>query len=336
MSKKAAIPVHVPKDCGEGVDADKQFNVTEDEKKVIRSRNLYATICTGRAPASNNHGDSGVTNIKPMQFMSDHGIQRSIVTGDAMRFSYRHFLQEAGYRTNRVYSPYDNKTSEIGYRDRMNPSPEKFIDDDVMGYLSCDEKANVGKRGVLEVSYATSLAEFENDQTFHSTSGVKDKTSIHQVEMQCTAYQYPMSVRCYGLRNPSIVLGLLEAAENLNRVGGNQSRVSYDFSPKSVVLCVTKRPAHGFMYCFQEEPDGTVCFTDQFLTWFTQRDLFGRFALNPSEFAIGGSVSSKGGDQLRDAGLDVSKFAYMGSGIKAAFQAAELMLRGQAIPNQAK
>ena len=153
--------------------------------------------------------------------------------------------------------------------------PERFIDDDVLGYLRAEaareevteevneessekedsEQASTRhhqRLGALGVNRAFSLTPFDGGITFNSKSGQKDRTSLHFIEFHNTRYQYVFGLDCNHLKDKSRIFGVLDGLMSIRKVGGHNNVFCYDFSPESMVLRWTKESSPEIFYCFEQ------------------------------------------------------------------------------------
>ncbi len=127
------------------------------------SKHFHSTIVTPCAVASNNRGDNDGSTQANLQIVSFGNKIYSTVSGDAIRWGLREYLQSHyPSKVNRTYCP---ETDKYTFKDEKFSCD--FIDDDVMGYM--DAKAGIKRRGILEVTRAISLDEFKEDVIFSST-----------------------------------------------------------------------------------------------------------------------------------------------------------------------
>jgi CRISPR-associated protein Cst2 len=124
---------------------------------------------------------------------------------------------------------------------------------------SDNKDATTKRRGALEVSRAISLDPYWGDIVFGSKGGQKGKTSIHNTEVHCTAYQYTLALTPSSLKDSKRAELLLDAIPAIKHVGGNHSRFLYEFRPESIVIRVTQDPSPWIMNCFERVGDAVGC-----------------------------------------------------------------------------
>ena len=226
---------------------------------------LFGNIITPRGVAANNRGETeGNRTTLPKVFWGDR--LHVAVSAEAIRWAMRYFWQNTGCEVNRVW---DEEEQTFNFIDQDFDS-EKYIDDDVMGYMYAKKgKGNTAnkRRGALEVTRAVSLQTADKIEiTFNSISrdkgktGGKDeaaekaRTSIYSTESITTRFQYGMAITPERLEDKTRITQVVEAITKLSNVGGNHGRFLYDFSPESVIFRWTHHPVPQFLNCF-EQPD---------------------------------------------------------------------------------
>ena len=127
---------------------------------------LFGTLLTHYGSASLNHGKRK-GNTSPLQKAKWNNKIHSVVNSDTIRWALRYYWQQNGYPVNRNWDG-DNF---INYWIDEQFNPEKFIDDDVFGYM----RAEALKREVAKDTNQQNkdLAKKENNST--QTSRVRLK-----------------------------------------------------------------------------------------------------------------------------------------------------------------
>lgn len=238
------------------------------------TKHVHGTIVTQYGVAANNRGENE-GNVTTLQKILWKGQTHSTVSAEAIRYALRMYWQrvfedtgDTLYQVNRVW---DDLKGTSTFQDQSF-SAERFMDDDVMGYMdakaakaenSDSEKPGKGakgtttaRRGPLEVTRAVSITPFNGEVTFNAKSGAKDKTSLYAAELHATRYQYSFSVTPSALTVSQRVEGIVDAICGLNNVGGNQGRFLYDFSPALCVFRVTDDPAPRVLYVAESDESG--------------------------------------------------------------------------------
>ncbi|MCG9886199.1 MAG: type I-B CRISPR-associated protein Cas7/Cst2/DevR [Cyanobacteria bacterium] len=279
------------------------------------SIHLFATIVTPTAVAANNRGEGDGSTLATLQTITRGNDQYTTVSADAIRWGLRdYFQQHVPEIVNRTFDP----DGDLYHLKDEKCSAEKFIDDDLFGYMDAkrdkdNNNATVKRRGAVEVCRAVSLDPYWGDVAFGSKGGAKGKTSIHQTQMHLTAYQYTVALTPETLKYRDRAGLLLDALVGIRHVGGNHSRFLYEFRPESIVLRVTTDPSPWIMGCFERVGDGVGC---QEL-----ERLIRSGDVAADELFVGGKiVKTPYGDNLN--GLGIAVF----DGVKAAKEAAKKKL----------
>ena len=271
---------------------------------------LFGTLLTHYGSASLNHGKSKA-NTSPLQKARWHNKLHSVVNSDTIRWALRFYWQQNGYSVNRNW----NGDEFINTWINNNYDPERFLDDDVLGFLNPEavrreiteeinnnndeSQAEVTQRtiiaypqrlGALGVNRAFSLTPFDGGVTFNSTSGEKDSTSLHFIEFHNTRYQYVFALDCNHLKDTSRVLDVLDGLMSIRQVGGHNNVFCYDFSPESFVLRWTQDPSPDMFYCFEQLETKPGVYAEPNIS----NSLIESVAnedINPDELWIGGKIA---------------------------------------------
>jgi CRISPR-associated protein Cst2 len=217
------------------------------------SKHLFATIVTPTAIAANNRGEGDGSTLSTLQKITRGSDQYTTVSAEAIRWGLREYFQNNNdVEINRTFNA---DTDKYTLKNEFF-SADQFIDDDLFGYMNArrdqnNNDATTKRRGALEVSRAMSLDPYWGDTVFGSKGGEKDKTSIHQTEVHCTAYQYTIALTPESLKKSARALLALEAIAAVRHVGGNHSRFLFDFRPESIVIRITEDPSPWIMDCFK-------------------------------------------------------------------------------------
>lgn len=232
------------------------------------SKHLFITVVTPTAIAANNRGEGDGSTLSTLQKITCGNDQHTTVSAEAIRWGLREYLQNNyGNEVNRTFDPDQDKytlKSEQKNNGEEGYNPEKYIDDDLFGYMDAkkgadNENATKKRRGVLEVSRAISLDPYWGDIAFGSTGGEKGKTSIHSTEVHRTAYQYSVALTPESLKKPDRADFVLDAIAAIRHVGGNHSRFLYEFRPESIVIRLTDDPSPWIMNCFKRVGESVGC-----------------------------------------------------------------------------
>jgi CRISPR-associated protein Cst2 len=169
---------------------------------------LHVNLLTASGIASNNQGESNNNIATLHKFKWKQRKPYTRISSEAIRWALRYYWQEMGYA---VYRFWDSNAQN--YIEQDSHDPDKYIDDDVMGYLKLEaskkevndrsESKNKTKKipqkpiqrtGVLKVTSAVSLLPYLGDVTFNARAGEKDETSLYGSEYHATRYQYGFSL----------------------------------------------------------------------------------------------------------------------------------------------
>ncbi len=326
------------------------------------ARHFFGNVLTSYGTAANNRGENE-GNITTLQKILWRGETHSTVSAEAIRWAIRYYWQQhaaerADLTTNRYWDDdaNDNKWRDENWSGWDQDDGQKFIDDDVLGFMRAEAAKEEGsdpavtkqgqdeagdsaaakqgqksktkkrgtiinRRGVLELTRAISTLPFGGDLTFNAKSGSKigkdSRTTIYGTEVHATRYQYGFALTPARLKKPARALDVLTAICNLGEVAGNHSRFLYDFSPDSVALRWTHDFAPRLLYCF-EAPDAQQVDAPVLLQRVKDGDI------DAKELIIGGSiVSTPAGQELKALGAE------MHGGIKAAAAAMYERMKGE-------
>ncbi|MEM9541483.1 MAG: type I-B CRISPR-associated protein Cas7/Cst2/DevR [Cyanobacteria bacterium P01_E01_bin.42] len=238
---------------------------------------LFGNLITARGVAANNRGENeGNRTTLPKVFWGDD--LHVTVSAEAIRWAMRYYWQMMGIPVNREWLEDEQDIKFVLAKEKPQFDAERFIDDDVMGYM--DAKPGKGqeplkRRGALEVTRAVSLESAEKIEfTFNAKSGKKGKksagksekekeesarsrTSIYSTETITTRFQYGMAIAPKRLRKGDRIIDVLNALVKLANVGGNHARFLFDFSPESAIFRWTHHPVPQILHCF-EQPEADV------------------------------------------------------------------------------
>jgi CRISPR-associated protein Cst2 len=272
------------------------------------SKHLFATIVTPTAIAANNRGEGDGSTLSTLQKITRGNEQYTTISAEAIRWAFREYFQNLNEKeVNRTFDPekdggiYELKSEKNKEAKKFDPA--RYIDDDLFGYMDAkkgadNENATTKRRGVLEVSRAISLDPFWGDVVFGSKGGEKDKTSIHNTEVHCTAYQYTLALTPESLKKPNRAMLLLDAIAAIRHVGGNHSRFLYDFRPESIAIRVTDDPSPWIIGCFERVGDFVGC--SELVRLIEAKDV------DSKELIVGGKIArTPYAESLKKAGVKV-------------------------------
>ena len=270
---------------------------------------LFGSLLTHYGSASLNHGKSK-GNTSPLQKARWHNKIHSTVNSDSIRWALRFYWQQNGLPVNRNWDGDQFINTWID----PNFDPERFIDDDALGYMRAEaakkevtEEVNDGdedtkkekqakrtvhpqRLGALGVNRAFSLTPFDGGVTFNSTSGAKDSKSLHFVEFHNTRYQYVFALDCTHLKDQSRILDILDGLMAIRHVGGHNNVFCYDFSAESFVLRWTQDPSPDMFYCFEQLETKPGVYAEPSLSPNLIESIANK-DINPDELWIGGQIA---------------------------------------------
>jgi CRISPR-associated protein Cst2 len=271
---------------------------------------LFGTVLTAKAVAANNRGENEGT-VSTLQKIIRNGDIFTTVSAEAMRYAMREVWQiEDEESLNRRITG-----TGLDWRDRDFAEPNKYLDDDVLGFMHAREETR-SRRGALEITRAVSTIPWagtlsSNFASPRSNPGLNNADPIpYQVEIHDTRYQYSfaMTPDYLGKDGALRTEKTLRAIQNLRRVAGNHARFLFDFSPEVVVLRWCPDPAPRMLLCFDEDDRGNIS-----LKRLAARLKGDEKDIEPSEIVIGTVLDNiRGLDEIRN--LDVKTH----EGIKAA------------------
>ena len=283
------------------------------------TQHIFVTIVTPTAVAANNRGEGDGSTLSTLQKITRGNDQYTTVSADAIRWGYREYLQNS--QPDKVNRTFDPETDKYNIKDEKY-SAETYIDDDLFGFMDAkkdkdNKNATEKRRGALEVSRALSLDPFWGDINFGSKGGEKGKTSIHNTEVHCTAYQYTLALTPSTLKDPERAKLLLDAIPAIKHVGGNHARFLYEFRPESIVIRVTEDPSPWIMNCFERVGDFVGC--SRLVRLVEVKDVPAR------ELIVAGEIADTPyGEQLKGLEVKVCR------GIKEAIASAKKLLKTEA------
>ncbi len=262
------------------------------------TKHLFGMVLTHQGIYANNRGENE-GNASTLQKVLRKGELYTTVSAETIRYALREGWQIGKCPLNRT-SP-DHKTCK--FSDPEFKNWKNFLDDDVLGFMHAKEETK-SRRGILEITRAISTTPWRGEIMHNfaspgSNPAVKTGDPIpYAVEVHDTRYQYgfamtPEFLGHDGLKDKDTLKPkeklerlrlVLEGLLNLRRVGGNHARYLTDFSPEAIVLRWTDDPAPRFLYCFEQNEEGSL----------SLKPLLARINggdIDPSELIIGTSIS---------------------------------------------
>lgn len=279
------------------------------------TKHLFVTIVTPTAVAANNRGKGDGSTLSTLQKITKGNDQYTTVSADAIRWGYREYLQNL--QPDLVNRTFDSEQDKYHLKDEKY-NAKTYIDDDLFGFMDAkkdknNKNATEKRRGALEVSRAISLDPYWGDVVFGAKGGEKNKTSIHDTEVHCTAYQYTLALTPDSLQDSTRANLLLDAIPAIQHVGGNHARFLYEFRPESMVIRVTEEASPWIMNCFARVGDTVGC--NELIRLLEAKDI------NHEELIVAGKIANTPyGEQLNNLNVKVCL------GVKEAISQAKKLL----------
>jgi CRISPR-associated protein Cst2 len=264
------------------------------------TQHIFITVVTPTAVAANNRGEGDGSTLSTLQKITKGNDQYTIVSADAIRWGYRECLQNS--QPDLVNRTFDAEADIYNIKNEKY-NAVTYIDDDLFGFMDAkkdkdNKNATTKRRGVLEVSRAISLDPYWGDITFGSRGGEKGKTSIHNTEIHCTAYQYTLALTPSSLKDLDRANLLLDAIPAIKHVGGNHARFLYEFRPESIVIRITEDPSPWIMNCFARVGDSVGC--NELIRLIEAKDI------HPNELIVAGKIANTPyAEQLKNLNVKV-------------------------------
>jgi CRISPR-associated protein Cst2 len=262
------------------------------------TKHLFGVILTHQGIYANNRGENE-GNASTLQKVLRKGELYTTVSAEAIRYALREGWQISNCLLNRT-SP-DHRRCE--FSDPEFGDWKNFLDDDVLGFMHAREETK-SRRGILEITRAISTTPWRGE-IMHNFASPGSNPAVttgdpipYAVEVHDTRYQYgfamtPEFLGREGLQDQDTLTReerlkrlrlALEGLLNLRRVGGNHARYLTDFSPEAIVLRWTDDPVPRFLYCFEQNEEGSV----------SLKPLLARINggdIEPSDLVIGTSIN---------------------------------------------
>ena len=237
------------------------------------SKHLHINVVTANGVSSSNRGENENGTLSTLQKLVWKGNSHTTISAEAIRYAMRESWFDSKHKTNRPMSI--DKWADPEFK-----KPERYIDDDVLGFMHPSAKDDSKVRtGPFQCSKAVSLCPWtgEVSHNFASPSsqhnkGITKKTKEgtdrnvsnhcrpYQAEFHTTRYQYfltltPQNLLADQYKRTKIVVDTLC---ELSGVGGNQGRFRYDFGPEIIVLRWTDDPSPRIGFCFETDNEGKI------------------------------------------------------------------------------
>lgn len=302
------------------------------------SLHVHANFVTGLGVAANNRGDGEGQHITPLQKIVWLGENYSTVSGEAIRFALRRYLDTTertgthrfwndALRRNEWRSGSQLKDVNVEFNRWADQNYVGYIDDDILGFMGTEgakeetEETEVSskkkkvpgsavvRRSPLEVTHAVSLTPWTGDVTFNVASpmatpgAAKNKTHNpvpYGTEKHATRYQYGMGLTPGILRDKSRAGKAIIGLCTIGPVAGNHGRFLFDFSPYAVVFRLCDEPASKITFCFETPDDGKTVQANAVL------DRIDAGTIKPDELFLGvDNLNSHIAKQFRNKGVRV-------------------------------
>lgn len=302
------------------------------------SKHLFGLIVTPHGTAANNRGETE-SNITTLQKILWKDQVHSTVSAEAIRWALRwHWQQVIG--KDALNRQWNDDASRHDWQDPEFKEWEKFLDDDVLGFMSAkaapeetnEAEAAKGKkkrtrgtcdkrRARLEVTRAISLTPFAGDITFNAASvGATPSASStgkdpvpYGTELHATRYQYGFALTPEELHDKKRALDVVDGIVSISEVAGNQARFLFDFSPESVIFRFTDDFAPRMLYGFALDEDGNLAIPE-----IIRRIEAGD--IDAKELIIGGAIAES-------EAVKKLKGAFVSTGVKNAAEEAKKRMK---------
>jgi CRISPR-associated protein Cst2 len=287
-------------------------------------KKVFASVLTHNAPAANNRGETRGNVTTLHQFMMN-GLVHTSVSGEAIRAGIRYRAQVGGEK---VFREFNEETGIIDCNGKEH-SEDEFFDDDLFGHMLASEgdepppdgedaedgeeapkkkkkktvKGKCDKRtSPLMVSRATSLAPWEGTVSYNCQNSPKGKAdlSLYGAEMHGTRYQFVLGIDIDAVKHKERIPKFFDYLADVGKVGGNQSRFLYDFSPATVVYRITNAQAPRLHNSYSDS--GTTGSLAKLIDTIEAGDL------PAGELIVGGEIArGPEGEKLKALGVTVCK-----------------------------
>ena len=252
-----------------------------------KMRYLFGNLLTYYAPASLNRGEHE-GNEQLIQQILWKKEPHTTISPFSIRWKIRYQFQQQGKS---VYEKWDD-VQRARIPQSHTHDPQKFIDDDVMGFMTVkaatsNENGTMNVRqGALGTNRAISLTPYDGTTFNYYNSREKGKTSIHRTNVHNTRYQYCFALDSDHLIEKSRIFNLIDAFVNLGQVGGHLNDSLFDFSPESMILRWTDDHCPRFLYCFEQNENEEIV-APRLMEQIEAEDI------DSKELWIGGEVSKR-------------------------------------------
>lgn len=248
------------------------------ERKIL-AKCIVITYLSKVSFASLNGADKDVDNINPIKKITlDNGEELPYFSSQGVRRAWKDTLEEMGWKLSDIVAPKDKKGAP-----KTSMSPEKFIDDDLFGYMNA-ESGNDGEKGKstirtspVRVESMVALSSYKGDLDFGTNySGKKQgiEPNIYETEIHSGIYKGTVLIELDRIGCGEGFEKELESEEKIKRVeslinalqnlwsSGRQSRFLSDISPKFVATAYMKVKNPIFLEAVNITNDGKINITE--------------------------------------------------------------------------
>jgi CRISPR-associated protein Cst2 len=239
----------------------------------MKTNSITITYLAKVSFASLNGGDKEVDNINTIKKVTlENGDQLPYMSSQAVRRALRDKIQELGW----IVSPV-GESSEAKGAAKTACDPEKYIDDDLFGFMDAAKTGTFVRTSPVRVEALMALSKFQDDLDFGTNYMAKDSggnPNIFETEIHSGLYRGTILIELdrvgsegdgAGKKQFSVsndekakrVSALLDALQTLWS-SGRQSRFLADISPKFVAAAFMKSKNPIFLESLKANKDGHV------------------------------------------------------------------------------
>lgn len=239
----------------------------------MKTNSLTITYLAKVSFASLNGGDKEVDNINTIKKVTlENGDQLPYMSSQAVRRALRDKIQELGWPVSPV-----GESSEAKGAAKTACDPEKYIDDDLFGFMDAAKAGTFVRTSPVRVEALMALSKFQDDLDFGTNYMAKDaggNPNIFETEIHSGLYRGTILIELdrvgsegdgAGKKKFSVandekakrVKALLDALQTLWS-SGRQSRFLADISPKFVAAAMMKSKNPIFLESLKANKDGQV------------------------------------------------------------------------------
>ena len=239
----------------------------------MKTNSLTITYLAKISFASLNGGDKEVDNINTIKKVTlENGDQLPYMSSQAVRRALRDKIQELGWSVSPV-----GESSEAKGAAKTACDPEKYIDDDLFGFMDAAKTGTLVRTSPVRVEALMALSKFQDDLDFGTNYMAKDSggnPNIFETEIHSGLYRGTVLIELDRVGNEgggaSKKTFSISDAEKAKRViallnslqmlwsSGRQSRFLADISPKFVAAALMKSKNPVFLETLKANKDGQV------------------------------------------------------------------------------